>query len=730
VPVSFRVSDGPTAAPWLSPDIEPGQAQAGAFTAVAQLKTGDQYDFRVTVHNDGNEDAVPWTESAATGAFTGPVAGSGGLAWPLSGLGRTIATAPVGATRVQLVPQGSQYGLELQSLAGATIKVLASTLDPLFVDRRVVVTYSPNGRHVALLDYNKGSGTASVDIFVAIAGGGVAAGTQIMGTASVASYSAFLPNLSFVTQWNQTEFAGLNFAFVPEHQSLFLTWKISTADIQYAVLDLRAKPRYVNRVSIGNLVRQGVARHLFSPAGDVFAVIPSQLNDTVELFELPSGQALPITTNGYASGPLRLTALSGQLSVSNATAYGGIALSGISTNISSYTTIDPPFRSRCAVQVHLWITTPAGAGSETSPGNLKLPQSVNKQGASAYIARISAGLAAQAVIVSRYVAPVMMNAADHRCAFGEAYSVLDARPFQAKQRTGTAFLPLTWGQVGQRNLIVVGPNSPFFLVPYGLANDATQAVDVMLDLEQVDWGDLPPLAPIAKSPRAGALDVTGAGFIDFPCGLLVGRDQVEAAPTLRVTLAPGERRVVGVLIDVATEPDPARLDAAIFHVREQRSDGVQGGVTIIAASAPDLIGDVTDLEDPSACPVELAGRPVWTDVAAEGRRRYRSVPNYSEGFLVAEVRNMSTDPIDDLELWLESHVIPEARIEPLVFQALRLEAGATMRAAWPIELGAPPPGRYIASIVATSPRHAPHRLLAGVLTGGSRDVRRRDDTHR
>ena len=89
--------------------------------------------------------------------------------------------------------------------------MLASTLDPGFLDRRVVVTYSPNGRHVVLIDFNRGSGTASVDIFVALAGGGVAAGTQIMGSGTVPSFSAFLPNLSFVAQWNQTEFAGLNF---------------------------------------------------------------------------------------------------------------------------------------------------------------------------------------------------------------------------------------------------------------------------------------------------------------------------------------------------------------------------------------------------------------------------------------------------------------------------------------------------------------------------------------
>jgi hypothetical protein len=245
----------------------------------------------------------------------------------------------------------------------------------------------------------------------------------------------------------------------------------------------------------------------------------------------------------------------------------------------------------------------------------------------------------------------------------------------------------------------------------------------------VDWRDLPPIAPIAKPPQAGVLDITGAGFIDFPCGLLVGRDQVEAKSKLRVGLAPGERRVLGVLIDVDSEPDPTRLDAAIFHVREQRSDGVQGGVTIIAASAPDLIADVTDAEDRSACPVELSSRPIWTDVA-EGGRRHRSVPNYSAGFLVAEVRNNSKDPIEDLELWLESHTIPEARIEPLVFQSVLLEAGATLRCVWPIDVAAPPTGAYLASLVASSPRHAPHRLLVDVLIGRSRDIPRVDEPYR
>ena len=199
VPVSFRISDGPAAAPWLSPDIEPGQAQAGGFNVVAQMTQGNSYDFRVQVHNDGNEDAVPWTESAAVGAFVGPLQGTGGLAWPLSGTGRTIVTAPAGGTRVQLVPQGSQYGLELQSSTGTTIKVLVSTLDPNFLDRRVAVTYSPNGRRVVLLDYNTSSDTAAIDIFLATADGGLAAGTQIMGSGTVPSYSVFLINLTFTS---------------------------------------------------------------------------------------------------------------------------------------------------------------------------------------------------------------------------------------------------------------------------------------------------------------------------------------------------------------------------------------------------------------------------------------------------------------------------------------------------------------------------------------------------
>ena len=299
-----------------------------------------------------------------------------------------------------------------------------------------------------------------------------------------------------------------------------------------------------NRVDITNLVRSGVGQHRFSPAGDVFALIPTQVNQTVELFELPSGQPMSITTNGYASGQLTLTALSGQLSVANATAYGGITLTGISSGSASLT-IDPPFRSRCATQVHLWIATPAGAASETGPGNIKLPASVNKQGASAYIARIGAGLSAQAIIVSQYVAPMMMNASRSPVRFAEAYSVADARPFQAKQRPTAAFQPLMWAQVGQRNLIIVGPNSPFFVVPYGLANDSAQPLDVRLELEQVGWSDLPPLRPLAGRRRVGTLEVSGAGFIDYPCGVLIGRDEVEATSDLRLELAPGERRVVG-----------------------------------------------------------------------------------------------------------------------------------------------------------------------------------------
>jgi hypothetical protein len=368
----------------------------------------------------------------------------------------------------------------------------------------------------------------------------------------------------------------------------------------------------------------------------------------------------------------------------------------------------------------LWIATPAGAASETGPGNIKLPASVNKQGASAYIARIGAGLSAQAIIVSQYVAPMMMNAADHRCAFAEAYSVADARPFQAKQRPTAAFQPLMWAQVGQRNLIIVGPNSPFFVVPYGLANDSAQPLDVRLELEQVGWRDLPPLRPLAGRRRVGTLEVSGAGFIDYPCGVLIGRDEVEATSDLRLELAPGERRVVGVLIDVAAEPDPARLDVAVFHVREQRSDGAEGGITIVAASNPELIGSELVAEEQSACPVDLAAELTWSEFAGEGGNRQRSVPSSSDGYLVAEFVNTSAAPIDELELWLESHSITEARIDPLVFQAVRLDSGATLRATWPIELGPAVPDRYLASFVATSRKHTPHRVVASILAGDHR----------
>jgi hypothetical protein len=407
--------------------------------------------------------------------------------------------------------------------------------------------------------------------------------------------------------------------------------------------------------------------------------------------------------------------------VVNPTAYGGVQLTGITTGNAALTTIDPPFRARCAAQVHLWIATPAGVGSETGPGNVKLPASVNSQGASAYVARVNAGPAGSSVvIVSQYVAPKMVNATDHRCAFAEAYSVTGAQPFQAKQRPGLAFDPLTWSQVAQRNLIIVGPNTPFFLVPYALTNDGSQPAQSELSLEQAEWHDLPALRPLTPRRRVGRLNVTGAGFIDFPCGTLVSRDEVDLAPDLSTELTPGEQRVIGVLVDVATEPATDRLDVAVLHVRERRSDGFEGGITIIAASNPDMIGTMLLAEEPDACPIDLIDRPTWVSAGNDLQDRGQpSVPPYSVGHLVVDVNNTSSAPIDDLELWLESHAVVGARIDPVVIQSVRLDPGEALRAAWPISLDAPPAGDYAVSFVASSPRHAPHRLVSAIATRSS-----------
>jgi hypothetical protein len=674
--VIFRVADGAPATPWLSNDIEPGHIQPAGFSVVPQLTEGQAYDFRVTVRNDGTEDAVPWTDSAAVGDLVAPLIGAAGLAWPLSGTGRTIVTAPAGGTRVQLVTQGQNYGLELQSVTGSVIAVLASTLNPALQSRRLVALYSPNGRHLVILDYNTAPGTANVSIFLAQSAGALAAGTRLMGSGTVPAYSVFLANLTFVATVNQSEYAGLNFTFVPEQRELFLTWRLATGDTAYAVLELRPKPRHTNRISITNLSMQNIGRHLFSPAGDVLALFPTQVPGTVHLFELPAGQPMTITTNGYPSGPLVLTNLAGKLSVVQPTAYGGIALTGVSPATGA-TTIDPPFRSRCAAEVHLWITTPAGAGSETAAGNIKLPASASKQGASAYLARVNAQGAASAVIASQYIAPTMSGPTDHRCAFAEAYSVPDAQPFQGKQRTGVAFASLTWTQLAQRNLVIVGPNSPFFVAPYAVANEGDAPVDVRVSLARRTIAELPRIRPLAGLEGARDLDVTASGFVEYPDGVFTCRAEVAPRPGLELRLQPGEKRLFAVVIDVATEPDPHRLDIALFDVMEERSDGTRGGVTMLAASAPDLIPPVLVPEEPTACPVVLTTAPFWSESPEDGAvPRQPAVPAHSDGYLIAEVRNASTEPINDLELWLESHAIPEAAIEPLVFQAVRLEASA------------------------------------------------------
>jgi hypothetical protein len=290
-------------------------------------------------------------------------------------------------------------------------------------------------------------------------------------------------------------------------------------------------------------------------------------------------------------------------------------------------------------------------------------------------------------------------------------------PAEAKQRPGPAFDPLTYAQVAQRNLVIVGPNSPYFVAPYALANEATDPVDVELALEAADPREVARLARFRKGTRPRPLDVTGAGFVDWPCGRLVGRDEVEPAPALAVRLEPGERRGVAVLIDVATEPPTDRLEVAAFHVVGRRSDGRAGGVTVLAASNPDLLGTVRQAERPAACPVDLVARPVWAPDPAEGAGGARpALPEHSEGWLVVEVGNASPDPIEDLDLWLESHSLPEATIEPLVIEAVRLEPGDTLRTVWPVRVGSAAPGSHLVSLVARSPQHAPHRLLLTVPT--------------
>lgn len=719
MPINLRISDGSALTPWLSPDIEAGQASPGVFTLTPQLTTGQRYDFRLRVHNDGDEDAVPWIESNAAGPFVGPISGVGGLCWPL-GL-RTVASAPGGATRAQLVGAGNNYSLTLQNATGSvTIQTLEPLLSPSNMDRRVGIVFSPDGGFVVLLDYTLAAKTVGVRVFTAKPLGALPAGREIVVSGAL---SVFLIHMSFVGTWSNLAYAGLHFSFVPGGRSLWLNWNDSLGFLSYAVLELRERPFHSDRVSIAPTSSSRVfGQHLFSPAGDLLALIPPQTSLSLVLRELPSGTPLNVSYNGNGSGTLTLNNLSGSLSVVDGTAYGGITVSGISTGLSGMgaNAIDPPLRARCAVQMHLWVTTPTGTINENDPSNLKLPLNVATQGASAYVARIPHGQFQEVVVLSRYLAPTMTPAADHRCAFAEAYSVTGAQPFQAKQRTGAAFNPLSFTQVGQRNLIIVGPNSPFFIAPYAVANFGDKPVDVEITLDRIDPAGLAnvvSLEVLKKEPSE--LDVTSAGFIDYPCGRLISRKEVKPLPDLRLSLQPGERHAYALLIDVSKEPDPKRFDVAAFNIVERRSDGTVGGVTVLATSNPDWIGDTPVIEPPDACPVALLRAPYWCDSAtAPARRPQASAPPSAAGFLAAEIVNESNAVIDELELWIESHAVADSVIEPLVFRARSLDPREAMFVAWPAQIGAELAGKYPISIVAQSPKHAPKRLLTVLAVRG------------
>jgi hypothetical protein len=206
------------------------------------------------------------------------------------------------------------------------------------------------------------------------------------------------------------------------------------------------------------------------------------------------------------------------------------------------------------------------------------------------------------------------------------------------------------------------------------------------------------------------LRVTGVGFIDYPCGILVGRRQVKPRAKLKLTLQPGEERRVAVLIDVAREPDPGVLDLAAFNVIERRSDGTGGGVTLVAASNPGLIPSVDIPEPPHACPVSLVRSLYWCETAvAPARGATGFVPAGKAGYLAADVVNGSGSALTNLEIWVESHSLP-ARIEPLVIQSTRLEPGESLFAAWPIDADVVGGRSGVVSLVAQAAKTAPKRL--------------------
>lgn len=721
--VRFEIMDGPVATPWLSPDIEPGQMQNGSFTIIAAtstinaLQAGHFYDFRVRVHNKGSDDAVPWSNNIATGDFVVPVnSNNNGLAWPL-GSSRTIAQQA--GTRVQLINNTGTFYMELQSATGTRIGPLGSLLSVNALgqsNQRLGYAYSPSGQRLVEFDFNDLSRGVGISVYT------IPDGTKIIGPNIPAFTFIYLTNISFTSMmWSNSEYAGLNFGFSPDESSLLLAYPASIGN-RLDILDLREKSLNANRHSISSLSLQNIGQHLFSPGGDLLALIPANitLGSQVQLYELPSGHPFPVTNNGISSSRIDLLNINTyKITVNNPAAYKGITLVGMRT-LSGETQIDPPFRATCAVQVHLWVATPAGTLDETNPGNVKLPTNVNIQGASAYFSRIPHGQSAEVIVVSSYRAP-SLGANDHRCAFAEAYSVQDVQPNQPKQRTSPFFNPMSFEQVAQRNFVITAPNSPFFIAPYTIANSSDKPLQTVLRVEAVDSTKIPALLPPKKKLKYKSMEVKGQGFIEYPCGRLIGRDEVKPLPNLQLTLQPGERFYYALLIDVVNEPDTKQLELAAFNIVEKRSDGTTGGVTVVAASNLDLIPSVTFQEPTTACPIGLVANMFWSETSfTPALGKANEIPEQKSGYLAGEFINQSAQAIDNVEIWIESHDIPGTRIEPLVFQSVRLKGGESIFAFWPITTGSFYHNNYRISIVAKSPKHTPHRILPYVTVKGGR----------
>jgi hypothetical protein len=170
--------------------------------------------------------------------------------------------------------------------------------------------------------------------------------------------------------------------------------------------------------------------------------------------------------------------------------------------------------------------------------------------------------------------------------------------------------------------------------------------------------------------------------------------------------------LLGVLIQ---RPLPRGQAVQVLNIEQRIDRKLTSGITVVVAAYPDQLV-FTAIAEPNPAPLALDGPMVATAGQAAGDpSETLDVPAFATlTSLGVMVRNRGNSPLVNVEFYLESSTAGMLRIDPLVFQLAKLDAGERFFAAVPADVSGVPEGRFRVTFCGTADGYAPVRLRAEI----------------